>query len=305
MEHIDNFPDVINPRIGSREPTHELEQSFEEYRSFRDHISSTGLKTLITQSPEHFLYHWNKTEEDKDHFRFGRIFHMGCLEPERFRSELIVEPEFMGYTKKGELSAQSGEAKEKRKAWRAKHAGQTILKHSERDDMIGMLNSIMKVPEAKGIISYGKPEVSLYCTDPVTGLLMKGRPDILVIEEDGIEIYDIKTTRHHSRWFYREIGEFRYDIQLAFYKLLCQIVFGKELKRGGWIVVEKEPPYSTTIRDVSPEKAAMSDDWVRHGLNVLAECIKKDQWPSYCQNVEPAEYPKWLDTEPLPQFEFK
>lgn len=271
----------------------------------KDHISSTGLKTLLTKSPEHFIYQWNKPEEDKDHYRFGRVFHLGCLEPQRFRDELLVEPEFTGYTKKGELSSQSGEAREKKKAWHLKNAGKTILKASEKDDMIGMLNSVMKVDEARGIIAQGKPEVSLFCTDPVTKLLMKGRPDILVIEDDGIEIYDIKTTRRHSRWFYKDIGEFRYDIQLAFYALLCQIVYGKPLKRGGWIVVEKEPPYSTTIRDVTPERSAMSDDWVRHGLNVLADCITKNQWPSYCQNVEAAEYPKWLESEPLPQFEFR
>lgn len=305
MEHMDNFPDVINPRIKSREPQVEWDLSFEDYRSHRDHISSTGLKTLLTQSPEHFLYHWNKPEEDKDHFRFGRIFHMGCLEPEKFRAELLVEPEFTGYTQKGVLSSQSGEAKEKRKTWRAKNAGKTILKANERDDMIGMLESIMRFPEARNIIAAGKPEGSLFCSDPITNLLLKSRPDILVIEQDGIEIYDVKTTRRHSRWFYKEIGDFRYDIQLAFYKLVCQLVLGKELKRGGWIVVEKEPPYSTTIHDVSPEKAAMSDDWVRHGLNVLAECVTKDKWPGYGQYVQQAEYPKWLETEPLPQFEFK
>src|SRR3984885_14816572 len=128
MEHLDGFPDIVNPKILLRDPKVEWSLSFEEYRSHRDHISSTGLKTLLTKSPEHFLYHWNKNEEDKDAWRFGRIFHLGCLEQEKFRSDLIVEPEFTGYTKKGELSTQSKEAKDKRKLWRAQQVGKTILK---------------------------------------------------------------------------------------------------------------------------------------------------------------------------------
>ncbi len=305
MEHMDNFPDVTNPRIKSREPQVNWDMSFEDYRSHRDHISSTGLKTLLTESPEHFLYKWNQGDSDKDHFRFGRIFHMGCLEPERFRADLVVEPEFTGYTQKGVLSSQSKEAKEKRKIWRGQNADKTILMANEKDDMIGMLNSIMKVLEAKNIIAYGKPEGSLFCSDPVTNLLLKARPDILVIDDDGFEVYDIKSTRNHIRWFYREIGEFRYDIQLSFYKLVCQIVLGLPFKRGGWIVTEKSAPWATSVKDVPPEKLAISDDWVRHGLNVLEECVKSNLWPSYCANVEPAEYPSWLETQPLPQFEFK
>jgi hypothetical protein len=306
MEHIDGFPDVMNPRIEKISPRVEYNLSFEDYRNHRDHISSTGLKTLLTESPEHFLYRWNQTDQDKDHFRFGRIFHMGVLEPQRFRDELIVEPEFTGYNKDGRtLSTQSKEARDKRKAWNEAHKGQTILKNSERDDMIGMLNAVMKYPEPKNIIAYGKPEVSLFCTDPVTGLKMKGRPDILVVEEDGVEIYDIKSTRRHLRWFYKDIGEFRYDIQISFYKLLCEIVFGKPYKRGGWIVASKEAPHTAAFKDVPPDKTKLSDDWVRHGLNVLADCVKKDQWPSYSAAVEPAEYPDWLETEPLPLYEFK
>jgi hypothetical protein len=305
MEHMDSFADATNPKIKLVSPRVAWDQSFEEYRSHKDHISSTGLKTLLTESPEHFLYHWNKQDQDKDHYRFGRIFHMGCLEPERFRADLIVEPEFTGYTKDGKLSPMSGEAKNKRKSWRQANSGKTVLLANERDDMVGMLDAVMKVTVAQNIIAAGKPEASFYATDPVTGLLMKARPDIIVVEEDGFEIYDVKTTRRHPRWFSKEIGEFRYDIQLSFYKLVCQLVLGKPFKRGGWLVVEKNAPYSVTVKDVPPEKLSISDDWVRHGLNVLEECVKKNQWPSYCSTVEPAQYPSWLDTEPLPMFGFR
>jgi PDDEXK-like domain of unknown function (DUF3799) len=306
MEHVTDWGlEVQRPKISRRDPKVEWELSFEDYRKHSDHISSSGLKTLLTESPEHFLHAWNNPTEDTDAFRFGRIFHMAALEPDRFRSEVVTEPEFVGLTKTGKPSANCDDARNKRAAWREANKGKTFLSEGEQKDLTGMLKSVMKVTEARRIIEAGKPEASFFCTDPVTGLLMKARTDI-VCPDLGV-IADFKTTRSAAtRNFNYDAGRFRYDIQMAFYKMAVELVLGVEIKGAAFIAVEKTPPYSCVVHEVNLDDIRnLSEPWVRHGLNVLKDCVEKDLWPGYSSRVEQLQIPKFVQDEPLPQFEFR
>lgn len=305
MEHIDNKSEIVNPRISPREPKVSWDMPFEDYRAHKDHISSTGLKTLLTESPEKFLYSWHEGKSDTDALRFGRIFHMAALEPDRFRSEYIVEPVFEGYTKQGKLSTRSTDALEKRDKWRAENKGKTFVTLDELDQITGMLNQLMKNELVKNIIGTGKPEASLFGNDPVTGLLVKIRPDILCTEE--LIIADVKTcVSSHPTEFSKAVAKYRYDIQLSLYKLMVQVVLGIEIKSACWIAIEKTPPYACEVIEADLDDLALSDQWVRHGLNLLKDCVEKNQWPGYSgQQIVRLQYPKWMQNEPLPMFEFR
>ncbi len=72
-----------------------VKMTMEEYHAHTA-VGSSGLRTLIDQSPAHYL--WNKTHpsEPTPAQRRGTIIHTAILEPKIFLANSIVCPEFSG-----------------------------------------------------------------------------------------------------------------------------------------------------------------------------------------------------------------
>lgn len=295
----------------------------EEYHSDRSAMSSTGMVKLLPPStPLHFHYDWThgETEDDDDGsivvtnlsgageaLRFGSICHMALLEPKLFRERFILEPVFTGMTKDGKESTRSGEALEKKKKWYAQLPKRALVVTQKDFEMItGTVHSILGHPKAAGLLEGAKTEISGWARHPGTGVLCRIRPDILRIDKDGIFLSDFKTSRDASRMgFSRQMAELLYHVRLAFYHDMVKEITGDYPRVSSFMVAEKKAPNACAVYALKQED--LEDGRARYNaaLELYAECLNRDIWPSYQTNAEEAELPTWFKTKELPLYDFE
>ena len=283
---------------------------FEKYLGDRSAVSSSGLRKIL-KSPQHYLAevcgYAKDEEEEKDAYRFGRAAHMLILEPMKFKELYVVEPEFIGFTKDGRASAQSGEAKAKRQAWRdSLKPDALVLSKQEMDTLIYMIDSLAYHQRAGALLRDGKPEVTGFFTHKETGLRVRIRPDYLTQDKQGrIYISDLKTTRDASAGlFAHDVGRFKYHLQLALYYDGIKQITGKEPEAAAFIAIEKSAPYSCAVYWMNEDDLAIGRGWYEHALRTLKRCIEKNDWPGVQHDAAMIELPQWAQNEVFPIFEW-
>lgn len=198
----------------------------------------------------------------------GTAAHSAVLEPETWPAEFCRGPEVDRRNKKWKEAAKE-----------AKDNGQMILPPGDFDkvDHIaaavhGVDDPVIKaIKEGKGIA-----EGSLFVTDPVSGALIKCRPDYM-LPLDRI-CFDLKTTKDASASeFARSCGSFRYDVQAALYSDCLSWEFD-----GDWQfifgAVESSPPFNTAIY-------TLSDRDIEIGREIYMEDIAR--YMSWSDGYEP------------------
>lgn len=134
-------------------------------------------------------------------------------------------------------------------------------------------------------------EVSLfapYQTRDGESFQLKARVDILC---RGDALIDLKSARTTSpRKFARDVAEYGYDIQGAFYLSVANEC-GLEKKRFGFLAQEKTAPYLNCVH-------WLPDDWLKYArlrykklLSDLAECVRIDLWEGPSSGmIEPPDF---------------
>ena len=144
----------------------------------------------------------------------------------------------------------------------------------------------MLAPEGRDV------EASFYWRDPLTGLLCRGRADVL--RNDWRAVIDVKTTESaHPDDFARKVAEYRYHWQQAHYE--------DGLAQAGWhapeafffIAIEKEEPFLAGIYQLDPNALELGRRRVRDALNRWAECERTGIWPGYPELPQPLDLPRW------------
>lgn len=275
--------------------------SDEAYHADKTAIGSTSIRHLL-DSPAKFYYEFNKvkTEEDledeEEHFRIGKMVHMAMLEGTKFQERYVVMPEFVGYTKDGKetKSANALDVIRQREEWTAqmKALGKTICSQKDRDNIIGMCQSVYNHKRAKTMLAEGKPELVGYYRDPETGVKCKIKIDFLPFNLNVL--LDLKTTKSCRRQdFSKTIWNLRYDIQLAMYCEGVRIIQGVKVKSPAFLAVEKKGPWECAFfaADNTIMEVGMSD--YKRGLRIYKECLLKKQWPQRQTDVEEIGLPSW------------
>lgn len=280
----------------------------EMYHHDRSAISSSGLKVLLQQTPAHFREEWLhgiSVDKEKEHFRFGALAHMALIEPDRFRSKFVLEPVFEGYTKDGELSTRSKEAREKKKEWYDELDAESIVV-TEKDykDINGIIASVLAHDKASKVIKGASIEMSGFFREPITQLKCRIRPDILHLEKKVL--VDVKTARDGSaRFFGNEIVKHLYNVSLAFYGMGIKAITGWEPEVYALLVLEKEPPYAVALYTVKRDDIETAKAWTMHGLETLKRCIEVNKWPAHQEGqAEDIAIPNWFNTKELPLYDF-
>lgn len=268
----------------------------EEYHADRGAVSSTGIRQIL-RSPRKFISWWLglEKEEEKDHFRFGRAVHMAVLEPARFRDAYLVQPDF------GDM--RSVKNREKRDEW-AKDVpmGSVVLTQTEHDTMTGMINSVMEHPVARNLFKEGEAEVSMWYTDPSTGVRCKVRPDYI---SQG-HVIDLKTTKNAAvGLFARDMGLYRYDIQMACYYDGVLHTTGEAPQSATIVAVEKIIPYEVAVYCMTDEDLETGRKWKDHALGLLKRSIETGRWPSSQTRAEMINMPMYIRGEALPDFDYQ
>jgi hypothetical protein len=130
--------------------------------------------------------------------------------------------------------------------------------------------------------------MTLAARDPVTGVWIRSKPDILPDTTDIIP--DIKTSRSaHPDDFERQATELGYFQSAAHYMDVIDLIYGEATgkRRFVLIVVESTPPHLVQIYHLDDEGIQMGRMLNRRALNVFAECLKAGEWPGYSGSDQP------------------
>ncbi|MCK9358143.1 MAG: PD-(D/E)XK nuclease-like domain-containing protein, partial [Dehalococcoidia bacterium] len=133
--------------------------SFEDYAA-RDAVNISSLKDM-RRSPAHYLEAAAGNRKRTRAKGLGAITHTAILEPERFERDFVC---FDGDRRTKEW-----------KQFAAEHAAYQIASRSDYDAARAMRDAVHSHHAASTFLSQGRPEVSMFWADPVTGIDTSGR----------------------------------------------------------------------------------------------------------------------------------
>lgn len=165
------------------------------------------------------------------------------------------------------------------------------------DAVNAMAEAVLKHPSAGALFRQpADAEVSVFGTDPVSGVECRARFDFLPTEftlgEPSRVAVDLKTTRDASpKGFTRAIATYGYDCQRAWYLDALRWETGEQAELV-FVAVEKEPPYLVGVYQLPTIWAEMGATKARHARKTYAECMEAGSWPGYdgVQLLSPPNY---------------
>jgi hypothetical protein len=220
-------------------------------------INALNWSTLkkMSVSPAYFRHCIDHPEEesDKDSFRQGRATHCATLEPERFLSDYVVQPDFDQMARDAtDGSLRTNKAKALRDAYSAEWFEQNnrpeieVISQEEMDIAIRSAKAIRSCKSAMDLLRNAKCEHVIRWHDPQTGIECKGRADIVCGR-----IVDLKTTRRNTmRELLRDAAQYDYHAQVAWYHdgaVLSGLIDGKTQPAAIFV----HAPKGSTFTDVA------------------------------------------------------
>lgn len=242
-------------------------------------ISKSGLD-LIEKSPAHYAQREQK--EPTPAMRMGTAIHRALLEPERFEAEYVVV-----------------DAKDRRqKAYKdavLEHGVELVLLPHEHDNLRAIQRAAFERPMIESLLkALGHRELSAFAKDPVTGVVVRCRYDLLGA---GFAV-DLKKSRDvFERGFSRAVASYRYHVQVALYSDVYKWLTGEELEAFWLVAIEETPPYTIVpyrLDDIAIEAGRLA---YRRNLNTFAECLASGHWPTYEPESSLLTLPEWATHE--------
>lgn len=274
------------------------ELTAEAYHADKTAINSSSLRQ-IEVSPYNFLYRWKEAqrvgvrEELPKHLKLGHALHTALLEPTLFQQLYIVEPKFIGKTKKGEPSENCDDSRRMRKEWLASlHPHALPLKEQELQDLNEMINSVLSHNYACGLLQKGVPEVTGYYRDPVTGIKCRIRPDFMNFDLNTL--IDVKTTKScYKSSFRKSIYDYGYHIQTAMYADGIKQIDIKSPEHCVFIAIQNCAPFEVAVYEADETILEKGYESYRLAMDKLAACLETNTWPRYQAGIEPISLPDW------------
>lgn len=273
------------------------EMDHEQYHADKSAVGSSSLVQIMTSPRRFYEGHFlGKQVEQTNDMRIGTIIHMALLENEKFKSKYVIQPEFSGYTLKGELTTNPNakEVKEKKAAWEASlPAGTITVTEEELDQLTGMIKSVSAHPQGRYVFTNGIAECAGYYRDPKTGLKMKIMPDFRA--NDFYMITDFKTAVSTDQILFgsKAFGDFRYDLRIWMYAYGASIIEQKPMpKHLFFMAVEKTWPYESAVFYMTDEQKGQAEYDYHRAMEKLKHCIDTNDWPMRQTKMEPLWTPK-------------
>jgi hypothetical protein len=253
-------------------------------------LSSTGAKKLL-QSPAHYQHYITAPREEKDEFDVGHLVHSKVL---GVGAQVAIYPDDV-LAKNGAISTNAAHEF----AANARAEGKVPMKRAAANTVNRMAESVLAHDDARTLFENGRAEVSMFATDPATGVPMRGRLDYL----RETEIVDLKTTSGEAseHGFAKSVYDYSYDLQFGWYEHLYDLITG-ETPRWMWAVVESSAPFITGVFVLGTDEAEMGRKKARIVRERYQRCYEAGRWPSRYQNrtlttVGIVQAPWWAVTE--------
>jgi hypothetical protein len=256
------------------------------YHADRDALSCSLLKPLLI-SPAHFLTALAACEKKSNARDFGSLVHLLVLQPELVGSEVAVYPG---------PSDRTNAFKE----FEDLHPGKLVVDEPTFANARRLSAKIMET-RFRGrslgrFIEEAQREVTIYFTEPATGLRMRVRIDINHPEFT----FDLKSTRHAvARLFARDAVAFDYDLQAFMYSLgRCLFDGTEKAKPFIFIAAENDDPFSVSTFEASSNFIGNGSLKFQACAAAYKACSASGFWPDLsCEST--------LDIEPWQQFSAK
>lgn len=249
-------------------------------------ISSSGLRTIWSESPAHYWCHSPMNPErvepeDKPQFVLGRLAHRLLLEGRAgFDEEYVVRPDQWS-------DWRTKDAKMWREAMMAE--GKTVITQNDLDVVTGIARSLAAHPMVKAGILDGDVERSLIYRCPETGVWLKSRPD--VIPNHSGDLADLKTCQSVATdALQKSMAGFGYQMQAALAGDALKATTGVEMTSFAFIWVEKAPPFCVRVTTMTPEDLLRGQMQNRAAARLFAECIRTGRWPGPGGEQQDAEF---------------
>jgi len=264
MNKIESMPDYLDsPAIGS------------------------GTFKEICLSPKDFAYKRKYKDKSSSSQNLGTLIHSFMLEPDKFNSQYLLQPEDWG-----PLTKNPGRQKWDQLKEQAKSENKTPVKWSEGEYLVKLKNEAGNHSNYLNLVKHCTAEVSFYAT--IDGFDFKSRED-LWCEKTG-EVWDVKTTSKglDDDSLSKQIFFNGYHFSAAHHMKVMEAA-GFPVTGWGWVFVSTATPAPhIVIKKASKEMLDTAfEDW-NTALEILKNCEKKQVWPGLSQDIEEINLPAWV-----------
>jgi hypothetical protein len=256
-------------------------------------LSSTEARLIITETPAD--YRWKKDNPPlvapSKKFDVGSAVHSKVLgtgyEAVEIPADLLASNGAVSTTAAKEFIAET------------RAAGKIPLKAAEFEPITAQAEAVLAHPGARQLFAQpADAEVSVFATDPETGIEVRGRFDFLPSESTEYApsrvAVDLKTARDASpNGFTKSIASYYYDVQRAWYLDALRWVTGEEAEMV-FVAVRKEPPYLVGVYQLPTIWRQMGEEKARQARRIYAECVESGEWPGYSDEVQLLSPPNWV-----------
>ncbi|NUQ95179.1 MAG: hypothetical protein HOY79_01000 [Streptomyces sp.] len=245
--------------------------SAEAYHADKTSISSSGLRALLNPGcPAQFKYDRDNPPAPKREFDLGHAAHKLVLG----EGEELEPLDFDNYLTKAAKAARD----------EAREAGAVPLLTHEWEQVQAMAEAIRQHSIAGPLFApgTGRAELSLYWTDPATGIRCRVRPDWLK-EMPGLALaVDYKSCRDASPdAISRAIRDHSYHQQDALYVDGIWAVLKPLDVRFVFVFQSKTAPYLVTVRELTDQDRDIGRARNERALRIYANCVANDSWPDW------------------------
>ena len=245
-------------------------------------LSQSGAKELL-RSPRHFLEYLNRDRSEQTPAqRLGTLIHLASLQPAVFDATIVVAPECDKRTKEG------------KEIWAAFQSslkpGQEAITQKDGELVTNVsiaaragLDKLMKDYEGVSM------ETEVPMVGRVNGTDIKGRLDAIITTKDGRKIVvDIKTTTDAGTPFVRDIANYLYFLQAAWYTTLAHA------DEFIILAVEKDAPNEWACYALDAEAKQKGLALMNSAIDLFRSCNTFKQFPGYPKEVQTVSLPKWV-----------
>lgn len=250
-------------------------------------LSSTGARRIL-DSPARFRWELEHRVE-KAAFDVGHALHAKVL---GVGSPVIPYPD-EHLTPSGNASTKAATV-----AWvdEQRAAGLVPVTPAQLGDVDAMAEAVLAHPLARSLVeAAGHSEVSVFATDPDTGVRVRARLDRL--PDDGPAV-DLKTTSGSASpvGFGRDAAKHGYPVQDVWYVDALKWATGDE-REFRFVVVEKARPHLVAVHGFPEVVRLGARDLAARARATYAECVATGVWPAYGDDLIETQIPAYWWTQ--------
>jgi hypothetical protein len=239
-----------------------------DYHADLDAQSCSLLKPMLV-SPAHYkdqFFNASSGSKSKD---FGTLLHTLLLEPPRLAVDYAVFP--------GRKDGRDRDYKDFCVANAGKAVIDDVSLQETRTLAEKMMHRLVRGRPFGDYIAEGEKEVTIYFTDPSTGVRCRSRIDLLHPEI----IFDVKSAVSvvKNEWL-RQALNFNYDMQGYMYLLAECLYAGRDTPLPFvFMVGENDRPYSVSVLTAGESFLAKGAGKYKTALTAYAACSRVNHWP--------------------------